>query len=192
VGYQVNENVIFNVDLGYFRSFKGGFYQYINVSQTPGSFVAGPKADIEFLSTYYSATPGVIIQSGNKENKLRPYARFGLIIAGSNVQSTTNVEGVSGKSVNEYSGGISVGFLGGMGLYKQLNENVKFFAELDVKTITAYPKEKVNTENFTGAPKAPTVRFVDNVSPTGSTTNQLTFPIPLSSFGLSVGLQYKI
>jgi hypothetical protein len=188
LGYQLNENVALNMDIGYLNGFKGGFYQYVNLLGT------GPtnKVDVAFKSTFFSVTPNVVIKASERKGKMRPYARIGVHMGSGTVESTTKIDIFEGKLVEKYSGGWTVGLMSGLGLNKQVNDQLNTFFELTVKTITTRPKQLENLENFTGAPKEETINFVKEITPDSPETDQLIFTIPFSSIGVSIGIQYRL
>jgi hypothetical protein len=187
-GYQFSENVSLNVDIGYLNGFKGGFYQYadIDASGTPN------RIDIDFKGTFFNVTPNLVFKANEKDGKMRPYARMGLHMGSGVVTSTTTIDIFQGQRVDEYSGGWTFGLLGGLGLHKQINEQLSTMFEITVKTITTRPQQLKNLENFNGLPAEETTNFVKELTPDSPDTDQLTFPIPFSSIGLSAGLQYRI
>lgn len=186
-GYQFSENVALNVDIGYLNGFKGGFYQYadIDASGTPN------RIDIDFKGTFFNITPNLVFKANEKDGKMRPYARMGLHMGSGVVTSTTTIDIFQGQRVDEYSGGWNVGLIGGLGLHKQINEQLSAMFEITVKTITTRPQQLKNTRNFSGLPNDDTINFVKELKPNSPNTDQLTFPIPFSSIGLSAGIQYR-
>lgn len=189
LGYQFNENVAGNLDLGYFSSFKGAFHQW---SDQDGNQTLETRFDNEFKARFIHLTPNVVIQANPKEGKWRPYGRFGLIVGWARVTSTTTSPSIPGEYELVYSGGTSIGFLGGFGFNKAISEKMTLFAELSIKTVTAYPKRLENPKHFTGVPQEATIKFVDTIKPNSPDTDELTFPLPFSSFGLTVGVTYKL
>lgn len=188
VGYHLNDNVALNFDIGYLNGFKGGFYQYVDLT---GSGTAN-RIDIDFKGTFFNITPNVIIKASEKDGKMRPFARMGVHMGSGVVTSTTTIDLFQGQRVDEYSGGWTVGLIGGLGLHKQINDKLSTMFELTVKTITTRPKQLKNLENFNGLGNDETLNFVKEVRPNAPVTDQLTFPIPFSSIGLSVSIQYLL
>ncbi|NBP68712.1 MAG: hypothetical protein EBR30_05235 [Cytophagia bacterium] len=187
-GYQFSENVMLNVDIGYLSGFKGGFYRYEDVVRS-GTF---NRIDINFKGTFFSISPNLVIKANEKEGKMRPFARMGLHMGSGVVKATTTIDIFEGKRVDEYAGGWAVGWIGGMGLSKQINDQLSATLELTVKTITTRPKQRKNLENFTGVPIEDTISYKKELQRDSPKTDQLTFPIPFSSIGLTAGIQYKL
>lgn len=190
LGYQMNDNVQLNMDIGYLSGFKGGFYQYADLTGTGTGPVA--KVDVAFKSNFINITPNVVIMASPKDSKMRPYARLGMHMGAASVESTTKISLFQGQSVDKYSGGLTFGLVSGIGLSKPLTQSLNLSFELTAKTITARPQQVENLENFTSQPKAATVKFVKEIKPNGPANEDLTFPIPFSSVGITVGIQYKI
>jgi hypothetical protein len=186
-GYQFSENVALNIDIGYLNGFKGGFYQYADLT---GSGTAN-RIDVDFRGTFFNITPNIVFKASEKDGKMRPYARMGLHMGSGTVTSTTAIDIFQGKRVDEYSGGWNVGLIGGLGLHRQINEQLSAMFEITIKTITTRPQQLKNTKNFSGLPNDDTVNFVKELNPNSPNTDQLTFPIPFSSIGLSAGIQYR-
>lgn len=187
-GYQFSENVALNMDIGYLNGFKGDFYQYADLT---GSGIAN-RIDVDFKGTFFNITPNIVFKANEKDGKMRPYARMGLHMGSGVVKSTTTIDLFQGKRVDQYSGGWNLGLIGGLGLYKQINEQLSATFEITVKTITARPQQLKNTKNFSGMPNDDTVNFVKELKPNSPNTDQLTFPIPFSSLGLSAGVHYRL
>lgn len=190
IGYQLNDNVQLNMDIGYLSGFKGGFYQYADLTGTGTGPIA--KVDVGFKGTFINVTPNIVVITSPKDFNMRPYARFGLHMGVSSVESNTKISLFQGQSVDKYSGGWTVGLAGGLGVLKPLNHKLNMTLELAAKTITARPKQVENLESFKDQPKAPTVKFVKEIKANGPANEDLTFPIPLSSIGLTVGIQHKL
>lgn len=187
-GYQFSENVSLNMDIGYLNGFKGGFYQYADLT---GSGTLS-RIDIDFKGTFFNITPNVVVKASEKDGKMRPYARMGLHMGSGVVTATTNIDIFQGQRVDEYSGGWTFGLLGGLGLQKQINEKLSTMFEISVKTITTRPQQLKNTENFTGLANDETVYYVKELKPNSPDNEELTFPIPFSSIGVTAGIQYKL
>ncbi len=186
--YHFNDNVAMNVDIGYLSGFKGGFHQYVDLTGS-GSLT---KIDVDFKGKFFSVTPGVVITANGKENGLRPYARLGIHMGSSVVKATTRMSVFQGQSIDEFSGGWTVGLISGVGFSKSLNSKINTFFELTVKTITARPKQKENLENFQGQAKNGTIKYVKEIDSNSSDNEELLSPIPLSSVGICIGLQYRL
>jgi hypothetical protein len=189
-GMQVNDNIALNLDFGLFKGFKGGFYQYLDTDPADGFQNNGAKLDITLGSSFIHVSPNIVISANSKPGKWKPYARFGIIMGSGKATITATVTGVPGKDVSVYDGGFSTGFLGGLGLQKSLGDKIKLFAEITTKTITSYPKTLTNTKTFTGAERAPTVHYKKELPANYEGPNQLTFALPYSSIGLTLGLNY--
>jgi hypothetical protein len=187
IGYVLHPNIIANLDAGFFKSFAGGFHQYVPNTNS--------RYDISFAANFTHVTPTLVFQTNPINEKSRIYSRFGFIVGSAKAEITTtpvNVDGLSGNNVLRYSGGTSRGLMGAVG-YKRSFGKIDAFVELTTKTITAYPKKLENLENFTGMPKNPTVNFVKTLKPNDDpSSQQLTFALPYSSFGMSIGFIYTI
>jgi hypothetical protein len=193
LGYQINSNIAFNLGFGFFKSFKGGFYQYYDTDPSTNGFQNnGARADIDLAASFIHVSPNIVVSANGTANKLKPYARFGLIIGSGKATVTATATGAPGKDVSVYDGGTSIGFLGGLGLQKRLNDKLSLFTELTSKTITSYPKTLTNRETFSfpGAEKSPTVAFQKELKYGYDGPDQLTFALPYSSIGLTFGLIY--
>jgi outer membrane protein W len=206
VGYMFNKN--FGAELGV-------------------SYLFGSKTIIldEFTATNVSASDETIYK-GNMlrltptlkmmigEGKLQPYMKIGMIVgvAGKftyeyNSSDITPSESSSSQQIVEYTGGVSLGFYGGLGINYALSDKLSLFGEIagnyqnwaptkgelvtftndgvdELHLLTTYDKEVEFSNELTINSNTPT-------NP-GSPDQQLKFYVPFSSIGINIGLVFTL
>ncbi len=143
-------------------------------------------------------TPALKVTGGEK---LKPYAKFGLVIGmGAKGEVTYNETGVGYtlKVTEKYSGGTSIGWMGAFGVDFELSDMLGIFLELNSFNQTWAPEKNEwsisqTSGNFSES-ESGTQTFVDKLSGTqsqstifGIDNQELKDYNPFSSFGIHVG-----
>ena len=204
IGYMLNENVGMELGASYLIGSKYTFTDETTNDTGPSS----SKYEDTWKAHMIRLVPTLRMTSG--ENKLHPYAKAGLIIGigGKLFEESHNVNtDPSGSTVIdenwEYSGGISLGFHGGLGINYMVSDKIGIFLEAAGNYQSWAMKKGIMTVNtvdgvdqlsmLTTAEKE--TEFVDEVKydynnpPSDSQPTQSTkFFMPLSSIGVNIGL----
>ncbi|MCG9879533.1 MAG: outer membrane beta-barrel protein [Bacteroidia bacterium] len=142
LGYDISENLGTELGLGYLLGQKNE--------------VTSESTNLNANNTFYNNTtniytrmffmnPSMVFKAGTA--KLKPYARFGLLLGigsiNSEVNSESSTNGSSSKEYNKYkiNGGLAWGANGAFGLVQQVNEHVSIYAEVAIQTINYRPKK---------------------------------------------------
>ena len=221
-----NEYTTKNLSLG--KGINAGLYVGYMFNKNLGaelgiSYLIGGKTTINDKSTgNNSSSTDEYIYKGNMirftpalkmiigENKLRPYMRIGMIvgIAGKltdeyNYTNTTPGSTSSGQVITEYTGGISLGFHGGLGINYALSDKLSLFGELAGNYQNWAPKKsEITTYTQDGADQLPSMttyqketEFLDSFTTTSNSPSnngvpdqQTKFYLPFSSFGINIGI----
>jgi len=151
-----------NVSLG------GGFMFTKNIgAEILVQYVAGKKYEINNIYTYKSdnlsgsqqekskiysraiyINPSFIITPGPKI----PYGRFGVIIGSPTIKEEYSyyydLDGTDNRTMKgKYTGNLSVGFQGALGMKWMLGNSIDIFTEVSVISMTVYTKEYTMTES---------------------------------------------
>jgi outer membrane protein W len=131
-GYMFNSNIGAELGLSYLM---GGKYDYTNEStNTPGKTSTLYKSTLS--GSMFRIIPALRMTAG--EGKLKPYMKVGLIIGMAGkvteeyMRDNTNPVGkrTVEESTTEYSGGLSLGFHGGLGITYMFSDKLGIFGEL--------------------------------------------------------------
>ena len=129
IGYQVDD--IFRIGL----EFSYQFYNRGMATQTENIVFAGQSFSIENQNTYRSfaitAMPEITFMIPS-QSVARPFVKFGIPVGYHIINERLETGDFFTTSVTEtnYTGNISLGFAGGLGVEWELSDNVFFFTEL--------------------------------------------------------------
>ncbi len=152
----------FNVGAGYM------FNEYIGV-ELNAQYTLGKKIETSNIETYttgsYSSSTEHIIQHYSRGIYLNPsfilttargskipYGRFGLVVGSQKIMKdstytyTDGFYNSTGTGKGEYSGGISLGFQGAVGINWMLSDKIDLFTEVNFISMTYYAEEYEVTE----------------------------------------------
>ncbi|MBN8696997.1 MAG: hypothetical protein J0L87_10740 [Bacteroidetes bacterium] len=203
--------------------FGGGFGFYFNKNigaEINASYLLGGKteftdasspntpADVETLKgRMIRIIPAIKITTGEK---FRPYTKLGFVLGAGcklideSVQYSYDWSGiVKTEETSEFSGGMSMGFKGNLGLDLSLSENLAVFGEVNFISQAWAPKKNVTTkflvnsqDQLSTLPVHSTeTEFVDSYNSNASydpnqPAQSLKIYLPFSSWGVNVGIHY--
>lgn len=199
-GYNFNKNVGAEVGVSYLL---GG------ESKTENKFLNGNIRESIISAKMLQIRPTLVISAGME--KVNPYAKFGVLLSSGKIISTrnSNFTGGTNQEIEEFKGGMQLGFQAGLGSEFMVSEKLAFFAELNLNSLSYSPKEgeitkdettvgSTVTNNLEGADIADikTVfedSFTTNTTPTDpkSPSKSLKFSAPFGSVGINVGIKYN-
>ncbi len=215
-GYMLNQNLAFELGLGY-RMHKSEF-----VSQYKNVF--GSNEELNTYKDNYSFKMLQIpltLRLSAGENKMKYYTRFGLnlglgakIVEESEITYVTTYTGSPSIVTTdvrmetwEYNGGLSIGVVGGFGILYQLNDKMGLTFELNGNAQGYAPKRGVMTKyTFNGTDMMPNmttsdkeIEYVNDYSYDSSNppsdsqpTKELKFAWPLNTWGIGIGFNMNI
>lgn len=153
----------------------------------------------------FSFVPEIIFTPGN--NKLNPYAKFGLIIGSGTYETKNDWVGSFGKGnmTKLYNGGFALGLNATLGTNYKIYKHVSLFVEINSTNLSYAPTKSEITEykvdgidNLSNLPNS--VKFTEYVE---SYTMESKAPYdknvagkdliksyPFSSVGFNIGVQY--
>ena len=146
---------------------------------------SGQTYDQKTYGHYFGLTPSFLVET--KYNNLRPYAKFGFIVAlpGATGEQSTS----AGTNKAEYSGGIALGYVGAAGL-KFGTDKLQFFAELGLTSLSWAPSKVKYTDGSSGQSKEYDLK--DETPPSSSTNSaRLQQMVPFSNIALNVGVKLE-
>lgn len=204
-GYMLNKNIGAELGASYLIGSKNVFTNESTNTATSYHY----KTEMTWKGRMIRLVPTIRMTTGEK--KLHPYMKVGFIIGvGSKVFTETHSQNVDFSSSSiidenwEYSGGMSFGFHGGLGLNYMVNDKIGIFAEvagnyqnwaMKKGSMTKYTVNGVN-ELGTLDIDDREIEFVNSYTETSSgppNPNQASkttkFFLPFSSIGVNLGLQ---
>jgi outer membrane protein W len=194
LGYMVNENIGFELGLGYLIGGKTKATEKYTGGQTDFSTSA---AAIQIKPTIVLATT---------IDKVSPYAKFGLVIGSTTIKSTSEDKYGSNIDITKTTtkGGMAIGFNSAMGILFPVNSKLSISAEVNMINMQYSPKKSsvtLYTENGVDKLNTWTIRdketeFVKSITaPTtggsGVPTQSLSTPVAFGSIGINVGIKYS-
>lgn len=205
-GYMFNKNVGAQLGISYLI----GGENTMTYEQSVGSF--SDKDEYIFKGSMIRLTPSMKIIVG--ESKLRPYMKAGLIIGvggkmtEENNYTSTDPSGTDkSQDITEYSGGVSLGFHGGLGVDYALSDKLSLFGEIAANYQNYAPSKAVlTTSTYNGIDQLPNmstsqkeIEFVDSYTETsgtppsaGSPSQSTKIALPFSSVGINIGLIFTM
>lgn len=199
-GYRFSNNIAADVNFCYLIGSEIDFKDASNTS-TP--------AETEILKgRTYRLIPAIKISSGEK---FKPYTKIGLVIGLGNKLIDESVRynylwsGGTDKieETTVFSGGISLGFKGSIGVDYSINDKLGLFAEVNFISQSWAPKKNTTTAYLVnGEDKLATLdkrdketEFVDSYDPNATiqpneANKSLKIYLPFSSWGINVGIKY--
>jgi outer membrane protein W len=206
VGYMFTPNIGAEIGINYLL---GTATKFVNEDTKPTS---SDKSEISVKGSMIRIIPAVKFTIS--ENKMRPYIRTGLIIGVATKalvsitdESVNGSTSSSSESAVEYSGGLSLGFHGAMGVNFMLSDNLGIFAEVTGYYQNWAPKKALQTKaTLDGQDQLGTMDIrdketdfeksytEDNSQPINKDvpSKSTQFWLPFSSAGLNVGVQINL
>ncbi len=203
-GYMFNKNVGAEIGFAYLVGGKNTFTD----EQTNAPASTSYKRETTWKGRMIRIVPTIRMTAGEK--KIMPYMKAGLIIGvDAKMFEETHMENTSLTSTTisdenwKYSGGVSWGFHGGIGLNYKASDKIGIFAEIAANYQNWAMKKGTMTKNTVdGVDQLPMldtydkeIEFVDSYSYDTSAapnTNQpdksTKFLLPFSSIGLNIGI----
>lgn len=208
-GYMLNKNVSAELGLAYLSGFANKSKDISNTSNY------SRESNNALKGTSIRVIPSLKFSNG--EGKLKPYCKAGLLIGVISKFTITeessetyfmspNMNAVS-EQKTEFSGGMSFGFSGSLGVDIKIAEKMNFFAEIQMISHDYAPKRAEITKYVVnGEDRLPKmdindkkIEFVDEYSYDSSIPADRSQPskeikafIPFSSVGLHVGLNITL
>src|SRR6185436_7111599 len=190
-GYMFTKNV--GAELG-FSYLSGSTYTFTSTETEPfsnGSLTSVSKIKGKLMRI----APAIKITAGEK---LKPYAKFGVVIGlmpKADEDRTTSGMGISLNSTDRYSGGTSIGWTGALGMDLNLSSMFSIFLELNTITQSWSPgKDEYTRPEYDyslGYPiqitKTGTITYVK--TDTGKPDEETKGYVPFSSFGVHAGIK---
>lgn len=199
-GYNFSENIAAEIDFTYLIGGKIKFTDSYNTST--------PAETEELSARMYRIIPTLKFSGGEK---FKPYAKIGFVIGfGARLkdESVNYFSGWSG-SIEKYeetvifSGGISLGMKGNVGVDYSFSEKLGVFAEINFISQAWAPKKAETTRYYVnGEDKLATLdkrdietEFVDSYNPNAAiqpnqANKALKIYLPFSSWGANIGIKY--
>lgn len=200
-GYMLNENIGAELGISYLLGGKSKA-NYSDLYRTE---------DYTLSSKMLRFNPSLLI-AYSFEN-IKPYAKFGFIIGFGSIMYECNGNYVFNSNRSTYeeklklNGGIALGLSSGIGAMYELSDNMSFFGELNMVSLSYAPTKREFTEyirngvnqlpNMTTSDKV--VEYVDSYTynsnnPPADTQprQELKEKLPYGSFGLNVGLRINL
>jgi outer membrane protein W len=197
LGYMVNENIGFELGLGYLVGGKTKATNQQTFGSTTGTTVSTTSA------TAIQIKPTVVLAA--TINKMSPYAKFGLVIGSTTIKNFDDFKSGTntGTERSTTKGGMAIGFNSAIGVAFPINANLSILAELNMVNMQYSPKKNSVTEyTINGVDKLGTlsvankeIEYVKSVSsvstPSTSPSQVLSTPLAFGSIGINVGVKYS-
>ena len=196
IGYMLNEHVGIELSASYLL---GGKIKWNNDGATSTNAFEQKATGINIL-------PALVLMGGSKESKIRPYSRLGLAVSlGPKISETVNRKSTSGQTTTtmdekwEYKTNPALGFTGALGLSFKMSKKARLWVEATGVMMSASLKSTEMTEaKVNGIDVLATIdpvdkswNYVDKLSTTSTSNDDLTRKVPLSSMGLAVGVSFS-
>lgn len=194
LGYNFNQHVAFELGVGYLKGATTTFKD----TDFDGDYI-----EYGYQSKFVQIKPTIVLSGGF--SKINPYVKFGLQVnSGSFDRIATRKTGSNILNIIQtFSGGLSIGFSGGLGVNYTLNDKISLFGEFSFLTMKYNPEKAVLTKSDNnGVDQLPTITtsqkeisFVDSFDTSAvlnpnEPTKQNKLSYPLNSYGFSIGVKY--
>ena len=195
-GYMFNENIGAEIGFNYLMGSK------TTITSTDASSSPTVTNKDVWSAKMIRIIPSIVITAG--DGKIRPYAKVGLVMGmgGKLTDDATSTDGTNNaEQVDEYTGGTAIGFASSLGIHIGLSDNLMIFGELGmVGQAWAPKKDMVTKSTLNGTDVLGTMTtsqketdfsdsYTDPTSPNpGAPSQSLKFYVPMSSFGVNVGI----
>lgn len=214
IGYMFSENMGVEINASYLH---GKEYTTSKTSQDiiDDEIIRGSKGRTTSEAMIMLASPSFILTTG--ENTLKPYLSAGVVFGFIKVNSTYryystyDVGNQSEERDEKYTGGLSLGLRGALGLDIKLSQRFHVFSEVAFTSLSFYPEEKEITKYIiNGEDKLPTltetgIRTVyvkgytrdtrdameDNYDPSDKPAKATRFSFGMSNIMASAGLKFS-
>jgi hypothetical protein len=151
----------------------------------------GITRNVTRTGTFGGVTPMLIITANTPV--INPYGRFGLVVATASFTEKSTESGTnaySGTFIDNYNGGIAFGWYAAFGIQVPISTQLSMNFELYDRTMNYAPTKLVNTQAFDGQQKYTDITFVNKITESSPSDQELKSYYPFSSVGLKVGLVY--
>ena len=194
IGYMLGEHVGIELGIGY--NF-GGSIELTSQNINPTTNVTNTDT---YSSHQFRLNPALVITTGGTEG-LSPYAKFGLVLGlGTKVTDEWKTTANASTQTVEFTGGMPLGLNGAFGVNYHLSSSMAIYGELEVISMSYAPSTKTITASTDNAGvndlSSYTIKEWTLVDKTTSntaivtpSTEQQTFHVPFSSFGINVGIR---
>ncbi|HYF69636.1 MAG TPA: outer membrane beta-barrel protein, partial [Ohtaekwangia sp.] len=150
IGYPINEIIGVEINGQYSHGKK---YKTTSISEDiiDGEVVSFSRGKATSRANVMLISPSLVLTAPG--NKLRPYVSAGVVFAIAKLEhehatTSNDLEFEPAKFIvhEKYTGGISIGMRGGVGVNFKLTESLSLFSEISFNSISHYPKEKEITK----------------------------------------------
>jgi opacity protein-like surface antigen len=197
LGYMFNPNIGMELGLNYLRGANTNATRSNNNGYT----------DYHYWANQFRINPCLVLATGRE--KINPYAKFGLVVGIGSIHQTMedyssgDIERIAIKS----NGGTALGFNSAIGAIFNLKENVNFFAEISLLSLSYAPTKAIMTKDeVNGVDRLPSMNtsqkedeYVDsytvdpnNQRPNSMPSISLKTKMPFSNVGINIGLQFTL
>lgn len=207
-GYSFNENIATELGVNYFIGSKS------SVENKEEDQFSRDAYTISLSGKMLMLTPTIVLS--HSVNRLKPYAKFGLIIGFGSVTSEMDYESASisnpavrfyGSRTSKLSGSIALGLSSALGVSYELSDRISVFGEIQNLNLNYTPKEgeviksSVNGEDNLSSltTNERKIEFTDSYTidlskPTdeNAPSKDIKPNIPFNNFGINVGISINI
>lgn len=196
VGGAINGSFGYDVEAGYLNGKKYS----VNQHYSNGSDIENQETSTKSQS--FQLAPSLTFTAGT--GSIQPYTRIGPVIGFTKLKyedfESDTYNGTKEKTEYEYTGGISVGFKGVLGVVFNADKKVQFFGEVNFLSMSYAPKEgEITAYTFNGddalnsIPKEQRkIKFKDEVKSGDDANIQLRDKYSMGSIGIQVGVKYLL
>lgn len=181
-GYHFNKTI--GVELG--ASYLLGSATELRYDGRP---MDGPLTVAQYSGKGWSIVPALVVST--ELEKITVYAKFGVLLSFLNTEITTmttasNFGGMPSESkfINNYTGGLTLGYTGGLGVSYPLSQSVAVFAEATLLSQSHYPTKREDTTTINGQTTTTTTDLKEESS------RELVPSFQFSSIGLNLGVKF--
>ena len=170
----------------------GSVYTFTN--SAPQAFGSVQTTD-NWSGSMFAITPMLLLSAHS--DGINPYGRLGLVIGVPTItdnQTQAGNSAAAGTNTDVYSGGMAVGLYAAFGVEIPLTDNLLLAPELFDRTMNYTPTQVENTQAYDNQTKYPTTTLVTSLANNSTASNTMLAPyrFPFSSWGIKVGLIYRL
>jgi Outer membrane protein beta-barrel domain len=201
VGYMFNKNFGTELNINYLLGGK---------TTSTDTSLSGNVTKNSAQANVFQLKPSIIVTTGMPS--INPYARFGFVVSKAKIESNSDSASPNGDYLRinrDYTGGFQFGIQGAFGINFAINPKIVAFSELEMVGATYAPDRSEITKYETSSgglvtdllptlttnqketeySDSYTVDFGNPADP-NLPRKQTKFKLPLSSFGINVGVKY--
>jgi hypothetical protein len=201
VGYMFNKNFGTELNVNYLLGGK---------TTSTNTTLSGNVTENTAQANVIQFKPSIIVTTGMPS--INPYARFGFVVSKAKIESNSDSSSPNGdyfRLDREYTGGFQFGVQGAFGVNFAINPKMVAFSELEMVGATYAPNKSEITKYETSSGGVVTdllptlttnqkeIEYSDsyivdfgNPADPNLPSKQTKFKLPLSSFGINIGIKY--